>query len=129
MKNFVIQYSFSDINGRDLFIDQVKKEFAHIKKESNEEFTYYLVASDNLPSVVYAANMAIQRIKNLNQLNDGDFVSIYFTDETEPDLLKRELAFGTENDLDNKVKSTYAPIQDRLIFNLLSYNFFRQHQE
>lgn len=129
MKNFVLQYSFADINGRDLFIDHVKKEFAYHKKESNEEFTYYLVASDNLPSVVYAANMVIQRIKNLNQLNDGDFVAIYFIDEVEPDLLKRELAFGTENDLEDKVKESYAPLQDRLIFDLLAYNFFKQHQE
>jgi hypothetical protein len=127
MKNFVLVSRFENSRAKEEFRKKVEGTFKHLKKQSTEEFTYYLIGEYNLPALEDTLNDFIHRIQLDQLIRTGDYVAVYFTDEGEPDLVKREMVFGKAEYVETDIKPTYKATHDAVIMELIEYNLLK-HQ-
>jgi hypothetical protein len=126
MRNFVIQYRFENSKGTELFKNLLESNYDRLRKQSTEEYTYYLIAEFNLPALADSLGDINDRFMKEGLLSDGDYIAVYFIDGAEPDLIKREMVLGKDYYLENDMKKAYLPQHDAVLNDLLSFDFVRQ---
>jgi hypothetical protein len=122
MRNYILIYNISDNQSEKELIKQLKKKFHRNRSIIENNYTYFLFAEKKLPGVQDALQEIMDRLK----LNEPDYIALYYTREEEPDIINRLMVFGTSNLIENDLKKISGTIHERVLSELLEFDFIRQ---
>lgn len=118
-------YNLSNESSEKELLRQLKTKFTKHKTASENDIKYFNFAERKLPGV----QDAIQEIMDGLTLNDSDYIALFYTREEEPDVINRLMVFGTSNLIDNDLKNISQTNQDRILGELLEYDFLKKAEQ
>jgi hypothetical protein len=120
MKNYVLICNIAEKNSEANLLNKVEELFPRHRRVVENEITFVSFATRQLPEVMDK----IRGILDGLNMQDNDYVAIYYTRKEEPDLVNRVLLVGTEshveNDINNHMSST---VFENIIMDLFDFDF------
>jgi len=124
MKSYVIIYNISDQGSEQLFLEDLKRKFPRNKIQQENNKRYFCFAERELPGVQDALQ---ESMDNLN-LDEDDYIALYYIREEEPDSINRLMVFGTSQNIENDLNHIPRKTHDMTLAELLEFDFiFQKH--
>lgn len=125
MDNYVLLYHFDDQAAGNRFEDQLNNEFWRHQVEENGEFKYFGFAAREEPEVVDKLNT----ILNPMDMGTKDYVALYYGKAENPDKIKRNMLFGSDNLVETKVEKMSFDAHRNSLTKLLDFDYAKAQPE
>lgn len=124
MRNYVLIYKLSNEASEKELLRQLKVKFPRNRSLKENSFNYFSFAEREIPGV----HDALQETMDALSLQEPDYLALYYTREEEPDEINRLMVFGTSNLIENDLKNISQTIHERVLGELLEFDFIKSHR-
>lgn len=122
MKTYAVVYKFADGKAAQEFKNSTVESFGNVREKDTETFHYIGFAGGKEPEIEDKLAGILRHIGYSTSLTDGDFVGVYFSPDYDEDDIKRQMAFGRDEDIDSVVTPNKRPEHVSIITDLLDYD-------
>jgi hypothetical protein len=116
MNNYVLLYHFTSQEDEKFFTNSFESVFESAKPVKDENFKYYAFSAGELPEVKDQLTGILGRIG----IDNKEYVALYYTRESNPDSIKREMILGKDSFMTGDLNSVPAEEHRRALTELFS---------
>jgi hypothetical protein len=124
MNNYVLIYHFTSPEDEQYFSNSFEAVFEENKPVKDENFKYYAFSAGSLPEVKDTLNGILGRIG----INNKEYVALYYTRETNPDSIKREMIIGRDSFMTGDMNQVQDEEHRRALTELFSISLDKDNE-